>query len=171
MESHITHSLGHRAFFIFLFRRIKMSLFLFLLAGLTWYYRSAVSAAYVTWMDFAWKTILLIATVFFSAILLWTYLEYNRHTYRFGEEAFMVMCGYVVRDEVAVVYHHIQSVNIRRKPMDRIVGVSQIVIIMTGTDRESQRSQIVLPALARDKARLVQNELLARARKHAISSG
>jgi hypothetical protein len=39
---------------------------------------------------------------------------------------------------------------------------------MTGSDRMTHRNQIVLPAVGRWKAKLVQAELLSRARRHAM---
>ncbi len=170
MDSGKTHSLGQRAFFLFLFTRIKMPLFLFALTGVIWYYRASVPEEYLPWMEFAWEVAGMIALAYFALMLIWTYLEYKRYTYRFEEEAFIVTKGYIVLNEFGVVYHQIQGVNIRRTPLDRMLGVSQIVILMNGTNDDPERSQIILPALGGRKAKLVQNELLARARRHSVGS-
>ncbi|MFH0890875.1 MAG: PH domain-containing protein [Candidatus Liptonbacteria bacterium] len=170
MLFHETHSLGHRAFLLFLSRRIKFALLLFLITGLLWHYTDRISPSYRIWLDYASRFFLLISLGYLTLILVRTYFEYSRYTYRFAEEAFIITFGYITRNEIAAMYHHIQSVNIRRTMADRAVGVSQIVIIMTGVDRDAQRYQIILPALGRSKARLVQGELLRRARKHAIPS-
>jgi hypothetical protein len=46
-----------------------------------------------------------------------------------------------------------------------MVGVSQIIIYLTGAERESGHTKIVLPGVGRKKAKLVQKELLVRAKK------
>ena len=111
----------------------------------------ALAAAGLAWLLFAALT---------------TYAAYRVHRYFFTEEAFMMTSGIATRNEVAALYHQIQNVNITRSPADRIWGVSQIVIFMTGSDREAGHTRIVLPALSKSKAKLVQGELLSRARRH-----
>ena len=94
-------------------------------------------------------------------------MEYRYYTYFFSEDAFIMTYGYMVRNEVATLYHHIQNVNIERSVLDRAIGVSKLIIMMTGSDRDTRRNQIVLPAVGKRKAKLVQIELLRRARRHA----
>lgn len=169
MENHHKHSLGHRALTLFLFRRIKFSLFLFALTWGVWYGQRWIPDMYRDWTAYAATFLLYISIAYFLVIFLRTYLEYRYYTYTFTEEAFIMTQGYFVRDEIAAVYHQIQNVNIRRAPLDRLIGVSQLVIIMTGLDRDGRRAQIVLPAVGMTKARLVQKEILIRARRHFAS--
>lgn len=169
MENHKKHSLGRRAFLVFFARRIRWPLFLFALAWATWYGERWVPAgsAALLWADFAAKVVLLTALVYLLIIVLLTYMIYRAHTYMFTEEAFMMASGVATRNEVAALYHQIQNVNINRSPTDRLLGVSQIVIFMTGSDRgDVGHTRLVLPALSKAKAKLVQRELLARARRH-----
>ncbi len=166
MENFETHSLGHRAFALFLSRRIKLALFLVLLTGVVWYVERFLPPDYLLWVDYAGHLLALVTAAYFIFILIITYFEYRRYTYSFTEEAFLMTHGYITRNEVAAMYHQIQSVNIRRTPLDRAVGVSQIVITLTGTDRESAHTHIILPAVGKTKAKLVQKELLVRARRH-----
>lgn len=161
------HTLGQRAFLIFLSRRIKFSIFLFIIAFAAWYAERWVPADYFFWEDYAAKILLLIALVYFIFIFLRTYFEYRYYTYFFADEAFIMTYGYIVRNEIATLYHHIQNVNIERSVLDRLIGVSQIIIMMTGSDSDTRRNQIILPAVSNKKARLVQMELLRRARRRA----
>ena len=87
----------------------------------------------------------------------------------FTDEAFIMTSGYIVRNELAALYHQIQNVSIQRNPLDRLVGVSRIVIVMTGSEHDAAHNKIVLPAVGKTKAKLVQKELLIRARKHVVS--
>lgn len=170
MENYKKHSLGRRAFLLFFSKRIKGVTILFVLAIALWYGERWVPAAYLPWAGYAVNTLSLFAVLYLLAMLFWTWLEYRFYTYMFTEDAFIMTSGYVIRNEVATLYHQIQNVNIQRRPIDRMIGVSQIVIFMAGGERESLHNKIVLPAVGRTKAGIVQKELLRRARRHAEGS-
>ncbi len=162
------HSLGQRAFLIFLFPRLKWVIFLAALTVAAWYAERWIPIDYQQWGMYVTEGLLALTVAFFAFIFLETYMEYRYYTYLFTDEAFIMTYGYMVRNEVATLYHHIQNVNIERSVLDRFIGVSKLIILMTGSDRETRRNQIVLPAIGRKKARLVQSELLRRARRDAI---
>lgn len=166
LEDHRKHSLGRRAFFLFLSRRINGPLLLFIIAGAVWYGVQQLPPFYAIWGGFAAEVLLLTALGYLLMIILFTYLEYRVHTYVFTDEALMITSGLTTRKEIAALYHQIQNVNIDRSMSDRFFGISQIVIFMTGADREFGHTKIVLPALSKTKAKVVQRELLVRARRH-----
>ena len=168
MDNFQIHSLGHRAFFLFLLQRVKLVFFLFALTWALWYSQRFIPADYLIWTDYVARILLLLSAAYFCLVLTKTFLEYRRYTYSFTEDAFIMTHGYVTSNEIAAVYHQIQSVNIKRAPLDRVMGVSQLVIIMTGAERDPRHSQIVLPGVGKKKSKLVQQEILSRARKHAI---
>jgi uncharacterized membrane protein YdbT with pleckstrin-like domain len=162
------HSLGQRAFLIFLFPRLKWVIFFAALTFAAWYGERWIPVDYLEWEIYATQILLALTIAFFVFIFFETYMEYRYYTYLFSEEAFIMTYGYMTRNEVATLYHHIQNVNIERSVLDRAIGVSKLIILMTGSDRTSQRNQIVLPAIGRKKARIVQAELLRRARRDAM---
>ena len=168
MNNSEEHSLGHRAFFLFLSKRIKLVLVLFGLTLAVWYGKRLVPTEYLPWAIYLTQIAFLISLTYFSLILIRTYLEYRRYTYTFTEEAFILTHGYITRNELAAVYHQIQSVSIIRSPLDRLIGVSQLVIMLTGADKDPHHARVVLPGVGKTKAKLVQKELLTRARKHAF---
>ena len=98
------------------------------------------------------------------------YFEYRGYAYRFDREFFLIMRGYLSRQEIGVVYHQIQTVILRHALMDRMVGVSNLIIVMNGAN-EYRPAEVVLPALEKKKARLVQQEILRRARIRALEQG
>lgn len=171
MENHKRHSLGYRAFIIFFLRKIKLLMLLLVLVGSVGYAVPLLWGNYALWADYALKVLLLISGAYLIVLLVRTWLEYRYYTYTFTENALMMNRGYIVREEVATLYHQIQNVNIRRRPLDRMTGVSQIVILMSGGEREGHPNHLILPALSRKKAALVQKELLARAHKNHTPSG
>ena len=167
LEAGKRHSLGQRAFLVFFVGRIKWALFLFALSFGVWYAERWIPTDYAAWGVYAMEVLFSVSAAYLLFIFLETYLEYRYYTYLFTDDAFIMTYGYVVRNEVATLYHHIQNVNIERSVADRFIGVSKIIILMTGSDRGSGRNQIVLPAVGRRKAKLVQAELLRRARRRA----
>lgn len=173
MENHRKHALGHRAFFLFLLRRVRLAVFLFVLTIAAWYSERWLSgwpqAAF--WADYAVRVLTLFSIAYFLVILFYTYLEYRFYNYIFTPEAFVVHQGYILRKEVATLYHQIQNVNIERGPSDRLIGVSTIVIILSGMHNDPAHNTITLPGIGKTKARLVQKELLVRARQHAGGNG
>jgi len=166
IEDHRKHSLGHRAFLLFLSRRLPPVVFWALFATAVWYSERWIPDGYGVFAGYAAKLLFLVAGAYFIMILLRAWLEYRYYTYTFTEEAFMMTYGYVTRKEVAALYHQIQNVNIERSVFDRLAGVSQVVIMMTGSEHGGGQSKIVLPAVGKTKAKLVQKELLVRARRH-----
>lgn len=167
IENHKKHYLGQRAFFIFFFRRIKLGIVFGVLAWVSWYGGRWVPAAYQGWSDYATKGLIILFAFDIAFILMQTYFEYRRYSFMFTDEAFIMTHGYVVHNEVAAAYHHIQNVNIQRGMLDRAIGVSQVIILMAGADLDASR-RIILPGVGKKKAKLVQKELLVRARRHAI---
>ncbi len=165
------HRLGHRAFVLFLSRRIKFAVFLFLLTAAIWFasaqWLSGISAL---WGNYAVQVFFLISIAYLLFILLRTYMEYRAYTYSFLRNAFVVTRGYITRTETATLYHQIQNVNIERSMTDRMTGVSSIVIFLAGGQYDSPHNKIVLPAVGARTARLVQKELLLRARRHAMGA-
>ena len=169
MDNHQRHSLGSRAFFLFLLKRIKGVIIMFACTWGIWYCQRYIPQFHL-WTDYAARLLLALSCAYFIYVLTRTYLEYRYYTYTFTEEAFLMTYGYMVRNEIAALYHQIQNVNIQRGISDRLIGVSQLIIIMTGIDKNGQRNQIILPAVGRTKAHLVQKELLVRARRHFAST-
>jgi uncharacterized membrane protein YdbT with pleckstrin-like domain len=161
------HSLGQRAFILFLCQRITIVLIFVAISFGVWYAAPWLPADYAFWGVYISHLLFAITGAVFVLVFLRTYLEYRYYTYLFTDDAFIMTYGYMVRNEIATLYHQIQNVNIQRSILDRMIGVSQIIILMTGSDRDAHRNQIVLPAVGDRKARLVQSELLRRARRHA----
>ncbi len=166
MENHRKHSLGKRAFLLFLSKRIKLVIFFFVLTGAVWYSERWAPPYYTPFVDYGVNLLALFSVLYFLAIILWTYMEYHFYTYMFTDEAFIMTSGYIMRNEFAALYHQIQNVNIQRGPLDRLTGVSKVVIFMNGAEKDATHNKIVLPAVGKTKARLVQKELLIRARQH-----
>ncbi len=170
IENHRKHSLGKRAFLLFLFRKMKLVIFFFAFVAAAWYSERWAPSYYAPFVNYGVNLLALCSVMFFLTVILWTWLEYRIYTYTFTDEAFMVISGYITRTELAALYHQIQNVSIERDPFERIIGVSRIIIFMNGATKDAAHNKIILPAVGKTKAKLVQKELLIRARQHMASN-
>ena len=110
---------------------------------------------------------MLVAGAIIFLVAFRAFLEYHYYTYVFTDNAFIMTYGIIVQRELAAPYHQIQHVIIKRTMLERAVGVSQILIFLTGADKEESQMKIILPAISGRKAKLVQKELLTRMRPNA----
>lgn len=156
-----SHRLGKRAFMIFLSGRLKLVLFLFLVVVLVWYEQGQLPVDYA---DLILKSCILLFVFVLVLRVVRTTFEYLGHSYKFDDEFFQVTEGYITRNEIAMAYHQIQNVNIKRSIMDRSMGVSQLVVVMSGTNTKGE-VDVILPALDRHIARMIQKEIMRRSRR------
>lgn len=166
MDFTATHRLGARAFVIFFIRHVKWPVLGMAIALVAWFWHKTLPAPYFSYLDYAVKVAFIVAAGLFVLKALRAYFEYQGYAYRFDNEFFHLSRGYIARQEIGVVYHQIQTVILRHGAIDRVVGVSHLVIVMNGTNRY-QPAEVILPALEREKARQVQRELLRLARIHS----
>lgn len=158
-----THRLGIRAFFLFLGWGIVV-IALLLVALFTWWWYGArfVPQEYVLYYEYSVKMFALVIASYAVYKLAHSYFEYRSHGYRFDDEFFHVVRGYINRHEVGVVYHQIQTVTVNRPITARMVGVAHLSIVTSGS---GEGAKAHLQGIDMKKARLIQKELLARARR------
>ena len=161
--------LGGKAFLFFLSKRSKLPVLLLAVIIVWWTQQDRLSPQYLYLSNYALKLAILLWVAFTAFKLLRTYFEYRGYEYRFDDEFFQITRGYITKQEIGVVYHQIQNVTLRRGMMDRISGVSHLIIMMAGHPDQRQ-AQVVLPALNKEIARLIQKELLREARRHAVGA-
>lgn len=163
LDTSRTHRLGIRAFFLFLgWGAFYILLLLALLFAWWWYGARFVPDAYVEYYVYSVKLFALVITGYAAYRLLHAFFDYRSHRYRFDREFFHVEKGYINKREVGVVYHQIQTVTVERPLGARMVGVAHLDII-TSSSGHAQNAK--LHGLDMKKARLIQKELLERARK------
>jgi len=164
LDTDRTHRLGFRAFLRFLGGGAL--LIVVLTAGIAawwWYGARYVPPRYVVYYDYSVKLFALLIASYAAYRLAASFLAYRSHAYRFDDEFFHVIRGYLSRHETGVVYHQIQTVTVRRTLGDRMIGVADLTIVTSSG--EDGASHAHLPGLDMRKARLVQRELLARAKR------
>ena len=161
------HRLGKRAFLLFLDKRLILPSSILLITLLIWIFElQTTSPEYAYYAGLAVKYGFLLFAVVFAIKLVATIFEYLGYSYQFDEEFFQVNRGYFARREDALAYHQIQNVNIKRGLIFRMLGLSQLIIVMSRSSSNKGEVDIVLPALDKRRAKLVQREIMHRARRH-----
>lgn len=164
LDTNRTHRLGFRAFLLFLGKGIFLLALLAIALGWVWWYGAIyIPKSYVIYYDYALKLFALILGACFSFVFLRAFMAYQAHVYRFDDEYFHLTKGYLDRHEMGVVYHQIQTVTVRRGIGARLVGLAQLTIVTSGG--QGGVHEVQLPAIDMRKARLIQQELLARAKR------
>ena len=161
-----THRLGTRAFLLFLSRHLKWPIIFLVVLLALWTQKDRVPLEYRDWSDYGISFLFLVWVAFAVFFLLRSFFEYRGYSFRFDDEFFNVTRGYFVKHEMGIVYHQIQHVTVRRGILDRAVGVGHLIIVTNVGSGSATLSEIVLPALDKKKARIVQRELLRKAHHH-----
>lgn len=163
LDTERTHRLGVRAFFLFLGWGIFAGIALLLaVAALWWYGAVYVPKEYVIYFVYGLQVSALCIGAFLLFRFAVAFFAYYAHAYRFDDEYFLIIRGYLDRHETGVVYHQIQTVTVQRPVSARLFGVAHLNIVTSGGSPEVRAVQ--LPSIAMRKARLIQKELLARAK-------
>jgi membrane protein YdbS with pleckstrin-like domain len=98
-----------------------------------------------------------------TAGLLHAHYRYRRWRYALEADALVLQRGVVTHVDSAVPYVRIQHVDTRRGPLDRVAGVTAVVVFTAG----SRGADVTVPGLDPERARALQRRL----RERAVESG
>jgi membrane protein YdbS with pleckstrin-like domain len=82
-------------------------------------------------------------------------LLYRDWRFELQEDALYLERGVLTRIETAVPYVRVQHVDTQRSPVDRVLGLSSVVIYTAG----SRGADVTVPGLTPDRAKRLRNEL------------
>lgn len=164
-----TRYLGKKAFALFLLRKTKLISAILALTIALWAASDKFEPQYRDVVEAVIRVGLILFVGVAAIRVMQTFVEYRGFSYKFDEEFFQVNYGFFAKNEIAIVYHHIQNAIVKRDMFDRLIGVSKLVIVMDGSN-ESGEEDIVLPAIDKVQAKLVQKELMRQARIHSINA-
>ncbi|RXK49271.1 PH domain-containing protein [Halorientalis pallida] len=80
---------------------------------------------------------------------------YRSWGYRLDDDALELERGVVTKVETAVPYVRVQHVDTQRGPLDRLLGLGQVVVYTAG----SRGADVTIPGLKPDQARELRNRL------------
>ncbi len=109
-----------------------------------------------------------------TVLIAW--VEYRGFGYLMGADAFRVKRGVIHKDEVAIPYRQIQTVNIERPLFYQLSGTSKLIILTAGQEdvdtakgANHAESEGIIPVMDKELALKLQAELLNRANIQKVS--
>jgi len=114
----------------------------------------------------------IIGIVILAITIITGWLEYTHYTITLNEQGVKVKRGILSEEEIGIPYRRVKEVRIKRSIIDQIIGVSSVIVTILGEDGSeplSKESSFFLPALTKDIAEKIQEEILARAQVDEIS--
>jgi uncharacterized membrane protein YdbT with pleckstrin-like domain len=171
------HTLGNKTLAIFVIQRIQAALIL-LIVGLVLLVLEGQSFLsqipipnFGQYVGLAAETCFILFGFFFIFAFLIAWLIYINYKYMLSADSLKILRGILNKEEIAIPYRQIQDVDIDRNLSLRMMGVSRIVILTAGHEDgpgskddpdEHGQSEGYLPALDRDLAEWLRDELLRR---------
>lgn len=126
---------------------------------------STVSASTIVWLSLG----LFVAIVLLAWLTSWlTYINYH---YELGENGFQKESGVIYKKYVTIPYSRIQNVDIYRGIFARIFNLSDIRIQTAGSSLNTITSEGMLPAIHKDEAIKIRDELMKRVNRPASPQG
>ncbi len=108
----------------------------------------------------------LIIPAFLIISLVWAKLTVHFYRYELTDAGFRKELGVIYKKYVTVPYDRIQNVDINRGILDRLLGLSSLMIQTAGASSGvAGATEGVLPGLSREVAEQLRDELIARARQ------
>jgi len=172
MEENKYQKLGPRTLIYDIAARSKIA-FIILLLTLALvtaknFFGSSAASSFTDILNFlifwlSWATV-----VAFIITILLSWLEYTMFQFNLGTDIFKIKRGVFAKEEIAIPYRRIESVDIRRNLIHQLFGVSRINIETTidsqsSADSKKDSSDEVFPVVDYILAQTIQEELTKRA--------
>ncbi len=172
-------TLGNKTFALFIFERCQAALVLLLLSIALFIVQAQPFVAQIPvpqlnrYLILAAWGLLALFIVFALLAFLVSWLIYKNYQFSLDEDALKIKRGVLEKEEISIPYRQIQDVDIDRSLAFQMVGLSRIIILTAGHEdekpsTESGESEGVLPALDKDLAEWLREELLKRANVQKI---
>ena len=128
--------LGKKAFVLFLLSNSAPALaflFLVIISVVGRGYLGETISGYLGYLTIGAAILFALALVLAVAI---SWLVYVNFTFSLGDSAFKISHGIFNKEETAVPYRHIQSIDIRQDLIGQIIGYSRLVVLTAGHDEK-----------------------------------
>lgn len=184
MESTIQryYPLGTRTLISLVIKRCFFIIVLLIILFIGLFALQYVSAEYINVALYAFLgyLVLLILLSVIGIFLGW--LEYSRYEITLSDKSLKMQRGLISVEQVGIPYRYIQDIKIERSLLDQILGVSELMVTIAGSEQQEihpgegtggNLHRVMLPALERKIAHQIQEVVLNRAQIQQIdvSSG
>ncbi len=161
MEQSEFQRLGRKTLTLFVLKRSGIGLLLLVLS-IVLLIAGASVAAVVTGGRIAFLVALVVLLV--AVGIGW--LEYARYKISLRSDSIQISRGVLEEEEIGVPYRHIEDVAIHRSLLDQIIGVSNLTLSITSSDKDltdQVGAKVIVPSIDRKLAEDIQQELMSRA--------
>lgn len=172
------HTLGKKTMWIFILERTTPSIVVLILAILLFvlsqqgFLMTGSLAAVGGYALLGAGICLVLFILMFGVAFLIGWLIYKNYTFALGDDSLKVKRGILEKEEVAIPYRQIQDVDIDRDLSFQMLGLSKIIILTAGHEDAKDNddgSEGILPAIDKNLADWLQQELLQRANIQKVS--
>ena len=165
------YPLGGKTLFMLILKSSMPFFFLFsgLIAGL--FFLNYIPASYIDIVMYGFLVYIVLMILVLMAVIFVGWLEYFRYGISLGQKDLRIKKGLIATEEVGVPYRRIRDVKVRRSLLDQILGVSDIVIILSDFEEQAttgDESIIFLPSLEEKVAKEIQGNILKKSQVEQI---
>lgn len=165
-------NLGPKTLLIFIFGHTIFATMLLLIILALWrilnYYGDfELLNPYLDLINYFAPLLILLDLIFFFLMAFIAWWQYKNYKFQITDDSFRVMHGILTKEEVAIPYRRIESINLKQTLLYQIFGVSHLTIEIVSDDEAEVQSKAnsddeVLPAIDRHLALNIQQELTKR---------
>ncbi len=155
--------LGLKTFLIFLFRRIGIVIIIWLVIAALLYGFRFVPTEFASYAILVLQGAIVFGVIVVIAAFILAWFEYMRYGIQISNDFLKVTRGVFAQEEVGIPYNRIKEIKLERSVFDQFLGLSNIFITILGEEAGvsfSKESVISLPALDKNIATQIQNEVL-----------
>lgn len=161
--------MGKKTYWLFVLYNSK-SAFIFLIAGiLTAVLNASLNTGIVEILNYITAGAFIIFALSIIGSLFSAWLIYKNYTFSISDDAFRVNRGILNKEEIAIPYRQIQSVDLRQNVIGQMLGISKLAILTAGQDEDKNaESEADFPAIDTQTAKSIQAELLKRSETEKV---
>ena len=127
-----------------------------------------VAAGVLFWLDWGRPTLAVVPFALVAVLtLLHAHLRYRIWRFELQNDALFLHRGVLTRVRTVVPYVRVQHVDTQRNPIERVIGLSRVVVYTAG----SRGADVSIPGLRPDRADELQERLRTLAGEHDTDDG
>lgn len=173
--SGIYHTMGPKTFWYQFYRKASLPLGILVIALVLAILRvqGMVPADMAPYVRAGEQFGLLIAVIVGIIAYIAAKIIHRNNTFAITDDALKIRRGVFRKEEFAIPYRQIQNTEIERTLVQRMLGLSTFIILTAAQEHEATKGdapESIIPAIDRDIAASLQDELLRRSNTQKVSS-
>lgn len=162
--------LGAKTFWLFVLSKSGLSFILLLIIVTLGFFGGYLSSNWANIINYLTGGALFLFMISLILNFFLSWLTYINYTFSLDDNGFKMRHGILNKEETAIPYRQIQSVDIRQDLLGQIVGYSRLVILTAGHDEKDREgeAEAEFPPLDSALAKNLQSELLKRSETQRV---